>query len=263
MKPLVVLFLFWLQAGHQWIFVGCGRTLISWTWTLYILQIVQSQFGIERNPRYGSVPIHPPSQFSHSRYSLIMSLYSPYFTIPGIKYKVSWIPYLPNPFLIFSSTLPRAVWSVFHHGVFRFDRWCFIHNPTQPSRGEAGKREAKARPILFHNCGITSFWKETHILISFCTDAKHITASNELGIKVFLWTLVSFQSLFEPIYTRPKVTSNVVVMFVFMFVHVLNWKIFKTLGLHWCWLALTSCHSLFTSCASLPQVSLPHTHPHA
>ena len=85
MKPLVVLSLFWLQAGPQWISVGCGRTLISWTWTPYILQIVQSQFGIERNPRYGSVPIHPPSQFSHSRYSLIMSLYSPYFTIPGIK----------------------------------------------------------------------------------------------------------------------------------------------------------------------------------
>ena len=132
-----------------------------------------------------------------------------------------------------------------------------------PSRGEAGKREAKARPILFHDCGITNFWKETHILISFCTDAKHITASNELGIKVFLWTLVSFQSLFEPIYTRPKVTSNVVEVFVFTFVHVFNWKIFKTLGLQSCWLALTSCHSLFTSCASLPEVSLPHTHPHA
>ena len=104
MKVLVVLFLLWLHAGHQWISVVCGRTLISWTWTPYILQIVQSQFGIERNPRYGSLPIHPPSQFSHSRYSLIMSLYSPYFTIPGIKYKVSWIPYLPNPFLIFTST---------------------------------------------------------------------------------------------------------------------------------------------------------------
>ena len=109
MKPLVVLFLFLLQAGHQWISVGCGGNSISWTWTLYILQIVQSQFGIERNPRYGSVPIHPPSQFSHSRYSLIMSLYSPYFTIPGIKHKVSWIPYLPNPFLIFTSTPSRAV----------------------------------------------------------------------------------------------------------------------------------------------------------
>ena len=226
---------------------------------LYILQIVQSLFGIERNPRYGSVPIHPPSQFSHSRYSLIMSLYSPYSTITGTKYKISWIPYLPNPFLIFTSPPPRAVWSVFHHGVFRFDRCCFIHNPTHPAEVRQGKREANARQILFHDCGMTNFWKETRMLISFCTDAKYITAKNELGIKVLLWTLVSFQSLFEPIYTRPKVTSNVVEVFVFMFVHVLKRKIFKTLGLQWCWLALTSCHSLFTSCASLPEVSLPHT----
>ena len=162
MKPLVVLFLFWLQAGHQWIFVGCGRTLISWTWTPYILQIVQSQFGIERNPRYGSLPIHPPSQFSHSRYSLIMSLYSPYSTIPGIKYKVSWIPYLPNPFLIFSSTLPRAVWSVFHHGVFRFDRCCFIHNPTQQRWGREKGSKSQTDPIswLWYHQLFKSFEKK-------------------------------------------------------------------------------------------------------
>ena len=62
------------------------------------------------------------------------------------------------------------------------------------------------------------------MLISFCTDAKYITAKNELGIKVLLWTLVSFQSLFEPIFTRPKVTNNVVEVFVFMFVRVLKYS---------------------------------------
>ena len=47
MKPLVVLFLFWLHAGPQWISVGCGRTLISWTRTLYMLQIVQCSLSLE------------------------------------------------------------------------------------------------------------------------------------------------------------------------------------------------------------------------
>ena len=67
--------------------------------------------------------------------------------IPGIEHKVSWIPYLPNPFLIFSSTLPRAVWSVFHHGVFRFDRCCFIHNPTQQRWGREKGSKSQTDPI--------------------------------------------------------------------------------------------------------------------
>ena len=63
MKPLVVLFLFWLHAGPQWISVGCGRTLISWTRTLYMLQIVQCSLSLELRGTWDMAlfPFIPPT----------------------------------------------------------------------------------------------------------------------------------------------------------------------------------------------------------